>query len=590
MAPRLPRAARVLLWAACLALLAGCPRTATDIQRDYARTLRPSEVEAAPPEGPPGAVRVLRVRAWADADYRAQTLRWKERILAQLDRANLVLQAQFGVRLDAGEPRAWDRGPHGDDLERAMADLRAVDEGRGVDWVVGFVSASSVLSGWQFQMGMAGFFGRHVVLRSADLLADVQAIDAALDKLTVQERERLARERWLHRETALFLHEWAHTLGAFHEHSGESIMHVSYGTRVSGFSAPSAEIVRLGLRYRDAPGPASRAEWGSAYREILARHAEVHWSAESREAALAEAAAWFGTARALPGLTAPKDSSPLRSAAESRRACQAAASRAARSAETLEACRAAAAAPASTPEDQVAVAYVLLDAKDVPLALALAGRAEAALWVERAGPRWWGALARFYVKADTCSAAERAAARTGGDPDVDQVLADCTRLRRAVGLPRDDRVPEAREHEYVAAMREAEGSVLRKRTAEALELARRLEQAFPGSPGGALVRCAARAGDKPGSRAKAAPDCAAAARAAPEAPMPQYVLGLIAADEGRWEAARDHLRRVVRLDEAMGTAWVKLAAAYQKLGDARALEALQASYQRRFGMPLRPPR
>ncbi len=39
----------------------------------------------------------------------------------------------------------------------------------------------------------------------------------------------------------------------------------------------------------------------------------------------------------------------------------------------------------------------------------------------------------------------------------------------------------------------------------------------------------------------------------------------------------------------MGVAWVKLATAYQKLGEHLSLEALKAGYQARFGMPLRLP-
>jgi tetratricopeptide (TPR) repeat protein len=101
------------------------------------------------------------------------------------------------------------------------------------------------------------------------------------------------------------------------------------------------------------------------------------------------------------------------------------------------------------------------------------------------------------------------------------------------------------------------------------------------------VRCIARAEDRPRARARARADCAAAAEAAPEAVLPQYLLGLAAADEGRWQVARDHWRRAVQLDEGMGVAWVKLATAHQKLGDQQALEALMAGYQSRFGMPLR---
>ncbi len=588
MALPLARATGALLGGACLALAAGCPRSPTDIQRDYARTLKPSEVEATPPEGPPpapGKVRVLRVRVWADADYRAQTLRWKERILAQVDRANRVLEAQFAVRLDAGEPRAWDHRGRGDDLEGVLASLAEVDEGRGADWVLGFVSALPFFSDSPHLLGMAAYFGRHIVLRGMDSLAEAQAIEAIFDKLPAGERDQLTRERRLHRETALLLHEWAHTLGAFHERSGESIMAVSYGARVSGFSTAAAEIIRLGLRYRDAADPASRAEWGAAYREVLTRHAEEHWSGESREQALAEAARWFGAAVAVRGPAARPAGAPPYSLAEARRACQAAAARAPASRQALEACRTAAKAPGATPEDQFALAYALLEAKDVAAALVAAGRAEATLWVERAGPRWWGALARLYLQADTCSAAERAVSHAGDDPSAEQVVAGCTRLRRSVGLPRGGMaVPETREHEYVAALQEAQGKVLRRRTEDALERARRIEEAFLGSPGGALVRCLAGAEGKLRARARARPDCAAAARAAPEAPVPQYVLGLAAADEQRWEAARDHLRRAVQLDDGMGAAWQKLAAAYEKLGDA---QALRAKYQERFGISLR---
>jgi tetratricopeptide (TPR) repeat protein len=507
-----------------------------------------------------------------------------------VDRANRVLEAQFGVRLDAGEPRAWDRGDRSQDLSRAAADLSAVDEGRGADWVIGFASALPFFSDSPHQLGLGLLFGRHMVLRGMDSLAEAQAIDQAFDKLPARERDQLTRERRLHKETAVLLHEWAHTLGAFHERSSDWIMSSSYGARVSAFSPGSAEIIRLGLRHRDATDPASRADWGAAYREVLARNAGEAWSAESREQALADAARWFGAGPAVPGAAARSAAAPPRSGAEARRACQAATARAPRSREALEACRAAAEAPGATPEEQIRLAHALLEQKDVPGALAVAARAEAALWVEQAGPRWWSAVAQVYGRADTCSAAERAASRAEGDPAAEQVVADCTRLRRSVGLPRGEgRVPEAREHEYVAAVQEAQREILRRRTEEALERARRIEKAFPGSAGSPLVRCIARAEDRPRARARARADCLAAAEAAPEAIQPQYLLGLAAADEGRWQVARDHWRRAVQLDEGMGVAWVKLATAHQKLGEQQALEALKAGYQARFGMPLRLP-
>lgn len=56
------------------ATAAGCVRTKGDVQRDYARTLRPARLSAgAEPAGP---IRALPVRVHADEEYRAQTLRW----------------------------------------------------------------------------------------------------------------------------------------------------------------------------------------------------------------------------------------------------------------------------------------------------------------------------------------------------------------------------------------------------------------------------------------------------------------------------------------------------------------------------------
>jgi hypothetical protein len=90
--------------------------------------------------------------------------------------------------------------------------------------VVGFVSSLRVFTAAQEDLGRACMFCRHFVLRGMFSAAESDAIDRALPLLSCAERENLARERRIHKETALFLHEWAHTLGAFHDRSPRSVM------------------------------------------------------------------------------------------------------------------------------------------------------------------------------------------------------------------------------------------------------------------------------------------------------------------------------------------------------------------------------
>jgi hypothetical protein len=106
--------------AAAVALSAGC-RTTADMQRDYAKTLRPADLEAAPtePAKPSAAVRTFRVRLYADAGYQRQTLRWREKLVAQLERANRVLEPLLGVRLAAESVRTWESGGLGEPRDGA---------------------------------------------------------------------------------------------------------------------------------------------------------------------------------------------------------------------------------------------------------------------------------------------------------------------------------------------------------------------------------------------------------------------------------------------------------------------------------------
>ncbi|MGZ6123653.1 MAG: hypothetical protein ACXWLR_01765, partial [Myxococcales bacterium] len=87
--------------------------------------------------------------------------------------------------------------------------------------------------------------------------------------LSTEEREGLARERRVHKEVAVFLHEWAHTLGAFHERSPDWLLSPMYDTAQSAFSEGSARIIRIGLLHRDVA--ASKESWVKEYRAEVER-------------------------------------------------------------------------------------------------------------------------------------------------------------------------------------------------------------------------------------------------------------------------------------------------------------------------------
>src|SRR5438093_10305457 len=122
-----------------LLLVAGCgfPNPWQE-QRNYARSLEPEKVKPAA-AAPAAALRVFKVRAYADTDYQVQNPRWNTHIAEQLERASQILEAQFGARLELESARSWARPGSSAHLGHVLEQLAAADDGLGVDWVIGFV-------------------------------------------------------------------------------------------------------------------------------------------------------------------------------------------------------------------------------------------------------------------------------------------------------------------------------------------------------------------------------------------------------------------------------------------------------------------
>jgi predicted Zn-dependent protease len=592
-------------------LLTGCavPNPWRD-QRDYAQSLKPAEVAAG--DAATGApLRVLKVRAYADAEYQAQTPRWNARIEEQVHRASAILEKQFGARLEVESVRSWPALRQGSSLRDALANLEAQDPGKGVEWVVGFVSSLRMFSAAQEELGVARLFGRHLVLRGMFSAAETDALDRALPLLSQTEREQLGRERRAHKETAVFLHEWAHTMGAFHERSPHSLMAPTYDIAQSSFSEASARIVGLALDYRDAPE--GRERWAAAYREEVKRSATLAWDSAALDEALLAASALAGAGAPQPEKQKLPETDAqalqrvlaLRTAQDYGRAeallqpiaerhpendevqdlaCSLAQERGAPAQMLLSACRAAAKLPGAPAEILLATAHIMLSQAQRAEAVPLLSRAEAKLG---SAPEGWLYLAALELEAGACSAADRSAARAGEAKGAARIREESARIRRQVGFPpQAEALTPERESEYVTAALAAHRQIDERKLDAARVSATALRAAFAGMPAAAVVECRINSRGRALEPIRTA--CAKAAAAAPDAFFPQYVAGLVASAEGRWPEAGAALQRAIHLDDSAPQIWQSLAAVARKLHDDAVLRDLQQRFRARFKSALRP--
>jgi tetratricopeptide (TPR) repeat protein len=570
-------------------------RTTEDMQRDYAQTLTPKKLEAptTPDTETPRAIHEYKIRAYADVDYQRQSMQWTESIESQIARANRVLEAEFGVRLVVKDIKSWNRSGKASSLDAALAELTEVDPATDVDWVLGFVSSLTVFAASQEQLGRAYLPGHYLVLRGMFSLAEVDALNATLNELSQKERDTVTRERRLHKQTVVLLHEWAHSLGAFHELSGDWIMSPYYDTKQSTFSPESSRLLLGSLAHWGATDDAGRRAWAESYRSEVLRFPAAAADRASLDAALALSARLVANGplarepSAPPAAVAGASEAERQPTASLLKSCYVAQSRLPRADQTLATCRRAADAQDAAPEAFLLLGRVLLARKDVAGALGVLGQAETLLAAGAPDAATWVYLAQLYDRADTCTGAERAANRAPKEQGALQVLKDCVQQRRSVALPSGAKtVPFEREHEYVNAVQEAQRDTEAGRLKQAQADVHKLEKDFPGSPGPALIACITDGLAKNASLTKAS--CTAANAAAPEAVAPWLLLGKVASGEGRWEEAAKCLRRAIELDDNIAEAWRRLAAVYSQLGDSRGLADLSARYHAKFGGNLSP--
>ena len=202
-------------------------------------------------------VRALRVRFYADAEYRAAGVHWQDRVRGQLAELNALLTPAFAIRLEADGFRRWDRRDRGaGDLSGLLDQLQAFDSGEDVDWVVGLVSPLPLLSQSMHELGAARTPGRHLVVRAMSSVAELDQLRHMFPHLGGAAREKLYGRRKGHKERAVFLHEWAHSLGIGHSENPTHVMSPGYSHRTSVLDETQCDRISSALAKRQRPGRA----------------------------------------------------------------------------------------------------------------------------------------------------------------------------------------------------------------------------------------------------------------------------------------------------------------------------------------------
>jgi tetratricopeptide (TPR) repeat protein len=528
-------------------------RPPSDDQRKVAEGYEPAPL-ALPALERRGPVVALRLRFYADEEYRAAGgARWQDRVRAQIGNVNRVLEPALGVRLEADGFKRWTRKGAGMKLGEALAELRQIDPGLDVDWVVGLVTPAPLLTVSMHELGMAERLGRHFVLRGMSDLEESRMFDKAFDLMEKAERDGLYARRKAHKEVAVFLHEWGHTLGALHTDDPTNIMCASYSRKVSTLAPIDVMLLGTALAARiDARGKET-LDWSGLMR-FLAENTSPHWRKSDRDELLASLRAgpvWaIGPGAKASGAAAPipADGGAFERARESLKAAEGHAR-----------------------------------GNDVSRALsALRAGEEQAERVANAGDRGrlvlWAAQLHAHLGAVTW--AEAALERAGPGAEADKLRPSIERLRRAVGLPRARArfsLPPEREAGLVALFWELTALVNGQKR-EARDRIAAAQREYPNAPGLAMLSCEL---DVRAGRARAAQKaCAAALAGMEDFPRAHYLLAHTRLATGAVAAAVAPLRRAIELDPGERSAWLTLADVYRKLGRRDELKALLLAQER----------
>jgi metallopeptidase family M12-like protein/biopolymer transport protein ExbD/TolR len=198
-------------------------------------------------------VREVKVRVWADEKYRAENFHWEKAFDLQVEQVNAVLEPKLGIRLVVVQRTAWARQEPGSTLEEDLEALKAQDAGGDVFFVIGLVSAQSLVSATFDKMGIAYIGGRDLVVRGYADIEERKQFKNAFPDVPADEIDAALLARRKHKQTTLLLHELGHSLGANHEPQPDAMMNAGYSRMVTGYSSGAREAMLQGIEQRMHP-------------------------------------------------------------------------------------------------------------------------------------------------------------------------------------------------------------------------------------------------------------------------------------------------------------------------------------------------
>jgi predicted Zn-dependent protease len=621
---RAVRLARVGLGSAWLALI-GTAQAQVNLpfgeaarQRDAAGAWAPAPLQLpAPAERNKNPVTVS-LRFYADDDYRAGLFRWAERARTQLGYLNQIVEPAFGIRFEAESFRRWHRESSGSDVNKMLAELEKMDPGIGVDWVVAYVTPLPLISTSMHEIGAARLLGRHFLMRGMASADESSMLNQSFDKLSTAEREQLYGVRKWHKECAIFLHEWLHTLGAIHSSDPQRIMNPSYSTKMSNLDVIDAELAEVALRIRLASRHSETTDW-SPLRVRLAKATSAEWLPREK----AELLALLGSTGARSGSPSPAaepassgESEAFRKAValfkegKSDEAWAALAPEGARLPENFEVhrllCRLsfvpAARKPAGAeaglaacararqlgpdrPEPLVDEAQARLQRREPKEALASVESAAALAGKLPGGQEQvWTWIARVYGSLGALERADQALDHAAGKPGEPEARELIGQERRGYGLPRGA-LPPGRELAYAERHRRCAELVDAGRVREARAALDQAHREFPDVPGLDVLSCELEL--RQGRSGSAEKLCGKALARMNDLPRAHYLMAHIHLKANARQAAIDELKTSLDLDPRERGTWETLAELYRAAGKRQELAALKAEYSKRFSRPLR---
>jgi hypothetical protein len=520
-------------------------------EHNAAQSYAPRGLNVAPGGAPQGEARVLRMRIYADRDYRGTVIRWQTKMKAQVQRINTVVGAVFNLRFEIDGLREWDRSHAGVALGSALVDeLEALDPAKDVDLVIGLVTPLQGVATSAHSIGIAPYLGRHFVLRGMDDEQEFRDFERAFPLISADERQRLYSDRKAHKEVVLFLHEWGHTLGLTHHEERRSIMNPAYDHQQTEFSDYDKRVVSLVVERRAAARDQPFPESADLLPVVTAMPAEEGSEAERTH---------------LLDL--------LRRRVEHGK-------RAARDA-----------------KDGVDLSPADVDAFNKAVAALNGGRQDEA-WkllapiiehtrARKAGGKTWLYIAELASAAGALTAADDAAGRAGASADAQKIVADIESTRHRIALPLDAAklgVPPEREPAYVAGFYDTARLLFGNDPATARARLGELAAAFPGAPGVDVLSCDLELKAK--HAALASKHCEAALAKFKGATRAHYLLALIAFRARREAVGEQHLRQAILLDPTDPVAWKTLAQFYRNTGASKRLAQLASEHQALLSSPL----